>query len=258
MTPTQDNESALTAPVQLSRLQRAHRRFPLRRRGSSRLSTVWLCAQDDLCGGTGLLANWLSVAIVKIVTTYTRPGNRVLLVEPTPSGTCTASALHNESCSSPYAGLHEAAWTVVRLGRGVQTQTDFRPSLVDLFDLIITATGTGSWHEPNLTGLADSLTSAGTLAVIARGERATDPAGSLVRSGRHAGLRFVDRIALMRTPADERSPTTGTPLSDVRASSPMRFQASRVRHTPAHDDLFVFARQPSLTAATKGERSGDV
>lgn len=87
-------------------------------------TTVWPCANDDRCEGTGVISAWLHTAIVKIVTTYTRPGDRVLLlVPPTP----LRAARWPGSTVSPwpgrYAGLHEAAWTVVRLGRSVQTQT---------------------------------------------------------------------------------------------------------------------------------------
>ncbi|WP_275294615.1 hypothetical protein [Amycolatopsis sp. La24] len=81
--------------------------------------------------GTGLLADWLLSAVVKIVTAYTRPGQRVLLLDPV---LCFASSVstsytgsRNRSQPGPYSGPHEAAWTVVRLGRGVQTLTAFAP-----------------------------------------------------------------------------------------------------------------------------------
>lgn len=143
MTPAHSNDSVegdsenldalhpSPVPIPLRRTRRTRRRrgslFALRHPAAGRPSTVWPCAQHDLCEGTGLLAGWLLTAVVKIVTTYSQPGQRVLLIEP---ATCVSPAgLHpvndggGQSWPGPYAGLHEAGWTVVRLGRGIQTQT---------------------------------------------------------------------------------------------------------------------------------------
>lgn len=87
------------------------------------LSTVWPCAQ----GGTGPLADWLLTAVVKIVTLYTEPGQRVLLLIPPIARRTTFGAVDAERCPGRdedlYAGLREAARTVVRLGRSVQVHT---------------------------------------------------------------------------------------------------------------------------------------
>src|SRR4051812_42179476 len=82
----------------------------VRRRG-----TVWACAEDTIQAGTGRLAGWLLNAVIKVVTTYSSPGDRVLLIEPAP-GVRRVRGL------GPYAGLTEAVWSVVRLGRRVRTQ----------------------------------------------------------------------------------------------------------------------------------------
>jgi hypothetical protein len=121
---------------------RTHRRRVRTRRAvrrclhTPRPMTVWACADDHHPAGTGLLAEWLHTAVVKIVTSYTRPGDRVLLLaphavvaEPTAGwpGTAPTSTVQTtakaRSQPGPLSGLHEAGWTVVRLGRDVVNWT---------------------------------------------------------------------------------------------------------------------------------------
>lgn len=107
-----------------------------RQLGRNQPATVWTCAQNDLVEGTGLITAWLLAAVVKIVTTYSRPGQRVLLVEPPPGTTRStrrlSAALRTRPLRNPYGGLLEAAWTVTRLGRSIQTRTAGPPpDLVD-------------------------------------------------------------------------------------------------------------------------------
>ena len=276
-----------------SRLDALHR--TVRRCRPARPSTVWPCAQDALGEGVGLLANWLLTAVIKIVTTYTQPGQRVLLLDLAPYLAPPATGNHNQSRHDPYIGLHEAGWTVVRLGRGVQTQTAVaqpdavgehpgdvstesgsgprphtggpvtdRPtgrsahhrrdsdatatgSSPDRFDLIITAAGPSAarWFRP--ADWAGLLTPTGTLAVITHGDytrgRFTDPAGALVRSAHHAGLRYLDRIALLRVPIRDGALTAATSGRHVPSQAPARPFATPARHAPVHDDLLVFTRQ---------------
>lgn len=310
MTPAHGNDSAegeseklgdahpTTPSTPLRRTRRTRRRHSpalrLRHPVPGRPSTVWPCAQDNFCEGTGLLASWLLTAVVKIVTTYTRPGQRVLLLEPTPhpvqAGPRTTNDTRVQSRPGPYAGLHEAGWTVVRLGRGVQTQTagphservgerlglefadglresvstqtaaspagqptrsnpepdssqdDFSP---DRYDLVITAaeSGTLGWLRPADWGSV--LTAVGILAVITHSERPNgrlaDPANSLVRAADLAGLRYLDRIALLRAPIRDGALVAATPAEHARSLSPL---APPVRHVQVHDDLFVFTRRP--------------
>lgn len=218
-------------------------------------NTIWPCGQDDLCEGTGLLANWLLTAVAKTVTTYTQPGQRVLLLGPAPYLTSSVTSVRRQSELGPYAGLHEAGWTVVRLGRSVQTHTAIAPSAEqhdvgpvqcesepDRYDLILAAADPAwlDWFRPS--GWADMLTPTGTLAVITRGARSggrfIDPAERLVRAARDAELRYLDRIALLRVP-----------LRDV-----LRFHPASALHRQVHDDLLVFGR--SVSPARIAESGG--
>lgn len=321
MTPEHGNDSAegdskelgdtqpSIAPIPLRRTRRTQRRrsllFALRHSAPGRPSTVWPCAQDDPCEGTGLLAGWLLTAVVKIVTTYTRPGQRVLLLEPAtylaPSEPRAANDGRGQSVPGPYAGLHEAGWTIVRLGRGVQTQTtvthsdpgehldtesgcglresvdsptvdepagpsthedsgpDSGPSGLspDRYDLVIAAAGPGSSGWLRSVDWGSVLTPTGVLAVVTQGDRSgnrlTDPARSLVRAADSAGLRYLDRIALLRAPIRDGALVVTTPTSRTRSHNSTRPLTQLVRHVQVHDDLLVFTRRP----ATDGEVSSD-
>lgn len=97
-------------------------------RGATRPpTTVWPCAADhrDPC-----LGGWLERAVVKIVGTYTEPGQRVLLITPPtprvgPPPRWTTTARHWPPCA--YGTLCETNWTVTRLGRSVQTTLSAHP-----------------------------------------------------------------------------------------------------------------------------------
>jgi hypothetical protein len=260
-----------------------------------------------------LLASWLLTAVIKLVTTYTQPGQRVLLLDPVPylapRRQWPQTGGDNQPRFSPYAGLHEAGWTVVRLGRGVQTQTAVahsdpveehsgdasaesesgpRPHTAspttdqpaepsthrrpgpdstatgvdpDRYDLVITAAEprTLDWFRPS--DWAGLLTPTGTLAVITHGDRSrdrlADPAGSLVRAAHRTGLRYLDRIALLRVSVRDGAFAVTTPAPYGRPQAPARPPATPVRHTQVHEDLFVFTRQPALTHAAVGEETSD-
>lgn len=329
MTPTHDNDSPGNdsqehghtdhpIPIPPPRRRRAPRlrtvRFALRHRlRPARLSTVWPCVQDDLREGTGVLADWLLAAIIKIVTTYTQPGQRVLLLDPVPylappmSG--PAMMVGNQHQHSPYTGLREAGWTVVRLGRGIQTRTalahldpdgghtadalsesESGPGLrtespsaghrvgpsadwsrepdsatigrsPDCYDLIITAADprTLDWFHP--TDWAGSLTSTGTLAIITRsdcsGGRLVDPAGSLVCAAVRAGLRYLDRIALLHVPVRDGALAVAAPTAQDRSQPPSGQATTSVRHIQVHEDLLVFTRQPALIGTADAEETSD-
>lgn len=118
-------------PVRLKHSPRGARlrglRLTLHQPRPIRPASVWPCAEAEVHEGTGLIAHWLLTAVIKIVTAYTAPGQRVLLLDPT-TGTAShggrsATAVDRRSGRSPHEGLLEAGWTVVRLGRSVQTQT---------------------------------------------------------------------------------------------------------------------------------------
>ena len=325
MTPARDNDPPgsasrkqgptkhSTTPIPPTRIRRTRRlrglRLALHNPRPARQSTVWPCAQDGPHECTGLLANWLLSAVIKIVTTYTQPGQRVLLLEPAPyfapPESWSAAATRDELRPGPYAGLHEAGWTVVRLGRGVQTQTAVAhvdpagacpgdspaesesgprmrtdspttdqlavPSAApdptatkissDQYDLVVTATTprTIDWLRP--IDWAGLLTPNGTLAVITHGDhrngRLIDPASCLVRAAHREGLRYLDRIALLRVPVRDGALAVTAPATHARSQDSARPHAASIRHAQVHDDLLVFSRRPTIGAAVGGQERSD-
>jgi hypothetical protein len=111
--------AAITPTPPRSGVRRARRRSHC----PARPATVWQCGGDDPRDGTAVLSGWLLNAIVKIVTGYSKPGDRVLLLTPPPTPTGPVRWTRVGRGTGPYDGLHEAAWTVARLGRGIQTRT---------------------------------------------------------------------------------------------------------------------------------------
>lgn len=105
----------------------SHRRRTILRRRSPRkaapppLVDLWPCADAEQLPGTTALAGWLGQTILTLVTRYTRPGDRVLLLAPPtrPVPAYTLGAFVRQP--DPYAGLTEALWTVTRLGRSTDT-----------------------------------------------------------------------------------------------------------------------------------------
>ena len=316
--PSERKQPDPAAPVSLPQNPRTGRprtvRRTLRRTGPSRPATVWLCAQDDHHEGTGLIATWLLNAVVKIVTTYTQPGQRVLLLAPAPfvtsSTTGPSTSARTRAERSSYAGLLEAAWTVVRLGRGIQTQAAgppadeidsndtgpaaeaesgpkphppgpdpdnrFRPCpntrpdpdraatrpSPDRFELIVTAAElhTLDWLQP--TAWADVLTPTGVLAVVTHSRysrgRLNDPAERLVTAARHAGLRYHDRIALLRAPVRDGALAAADGDTSTSAPSPREQVRTAVRHTRVHDELLLFTRQSATVPGADGKETSDV
>lgn len=317
--PQHDPTDPPTVPIRLPHRPRNARlrdlRLVLRHPRPHRPTSVWPCAEDELREGTGLIAQWLLTAIIKIVTGYTAPGQRVLLLDPAPhitppAGWPSAAAGHRPG-RGPYAGLLEAGWTVVRLGRGVHTQTAaarpdrFGDSAVDAssesesgrglhtpspasdhlgdggtdrqsgpdtaatahgpdrFELILTAAEPNTLDALQPTDWAGLLTPTGTLAVITHSDNSgswfTDPAGPLVRAAHHAGLHFTDRITLLRVPIRDTVPAVAGTATHSRPASPPGPPTTWVRHTQAHDDLFVFTRRAAAnsdaTSAVTGEET---
>ncbi|MGO1053262.1 hypothetical protein [Crossiella sp. CA198] len=72
--------------------------------------------------------DWLLSTIVKIVTSYTCPGDRVLLLAvprpATPGDRLGAARVRTPRERREYDGLLDARWAVFRLGRTAQTCTD--------------------------------------------------------------------------------------------------------------------------------------
>ncbi|HWD05117.1 MAG TPA: hypothetical protein VG674_21995, partial [Amycolatopsis sp.] len=88
-----------------------------------RPATFWPFADAEMLPGTARLPGWLGRTIVTLVTTYTRPGDRVLLLTPPPPAPILEHASRVARGDAAYAGLAEAVWTVARLGRGADTAT---------------------------------------------------------------------------------------------------------------------------------------
>ncbi|MFD2415004.1 hypothetical protein [Amycolatopsis pigmentata] len=94
---------------------------------AARLATVWPFADAASLPGTAVLAGWLGRTILTLVTTCTRPGDRVLLLTP-PAPPHTAPRTPGRTHDTdPYTGLAEAVWTLSPLGRGAETATAAPP-----------------------------------------------------------------------------------------------------------------------------------
>lgn len=89
---------------------------------AARPTTLWPFAGADQLPGTARLAGWLGRVIVTLVTGYTRPGDRVLLLNP-PTPSRRWSTFLATRGLDPYDGLTEAVWTIIRLGRGADITT---------------------------------------------------------------------------------------------------------------------------------------
>ena len=263
-------EPAETASTRLVTLQPApshgdHRTRHGRRRRWRRSpclthpATVWPCSADDPREGTARLAGWLPHAIV---TGYARPGDRVLLLAPPvityhpPTGMVSTT---RRSPTDPFTGLHDAAWTVARLGRITHTRTASPPTEsesgsrstpgLDRFELIITIVDPRATDWMPGTAWTDLLTPHGTLAVIAHSDssdgRLVDPLGRLVNTLGHHGLGWLDHVILLETPL--------IAAPDTVTSAPLL----PVRHRRVHSDLLLFHLQPS-GSATEERMSSDV
>ncbi|SEP54531.1 hypothetical protein [Amycolatopsis saalfeldensis] len=115
-----------TTPAAHTGRNRRHARSRTATAGGTRTArptTLWPFADAEALPGTALLAGWLGRTILTLVTTYTRPGDRVLLLTPPTPPHTPARAFGRARGGDPYAGLAEAVWTVARLGRGVDTAT---------------------------------------------------------------------------------------------------------------------------------------
>jgi hypothetical protein len=201
-----------------------------RRSGQERFPSVWLCGQGKNHADAGLISGWLLTAVIKVVTTYSTPGDRILLLAPPRTVRRPGS----------YSALPEAAWPVVRLGRGVQTALAGSRSegehgdhfdANDRFDVIIAAVEPDLMARIRPTSWSRLLSPRGTFAVITHSDRASgrlrDPGGALVRVAKHDGLLYVDHIALVPATVDRSSPE---PLEEAR-------------RLPEHSDLHVFGRR---------------
>ncbi|WP_275294607.1 hypothetical protein [Amycolatopsis sp. La24] len=131
----------------------------------------------------------------------------------------------------------------------------------DRYDLIVTAADprTLEWFRP--ADCADLLAANGVLAVVTRGDRSggrlVDPAGLLVRAARHAGLRYLDRIALLRVPVRDGALAVAGPATTTRSQAPSGGMTTSARHSQVHDDLLVFTNLRAPSGTTEGEETSD-
>lgn len=125
------HDSSTTPARTIHRRRRAGTRMLTHRaRFSPRPTTLWPFAGAEQLPGTARLAGWLGRVIVTLVTGYTRPGDRVLLLNP-PAPSHQQPTFRGTRGPDPYAGLTEAVWTVIRLGRGADTATATAPPAPD-------------------------------------------------------------------------------------------------------------------------------
>lgn len=256
-------------PSQPTDQRRAHphpaNRWTRRRR--ARPASVWPLAQDSRPGALTDPAT-LSNAIAQIVTTYTVPGDRVLLLAaPVPSapavGARRTAPAGQESVTGPVPGLLDAAWTVVRLGRIVESRT---AAAVSHADAAYTDSPDGPESAPRLihqsaapapTGpgpapCADRPTEWGPncfdVAITAIEPDATDWAGAVpwdalltpsgllavITHGDYVGGRWVDPCSAVRRIADraglaeiDRIALLEVPIRDGALDVPVATRAAR-------------------------------
>ncbi|MBV9141437.1 MAG: hypothetical protein JO115_11055 [Pseudonocardiales bacterium] len=233
----------------------------VRRPRSPRPASVWPCATGSHREGTGLIADWLPTALSRIVTTYTQPREYVLLLVP--PGHLDAVAERSAPGGSgwrdsgAFAGLAEAAWAVARLGRVLHTQVPARPGIgaPDRYRLIITAVDPRAIRPAPTFGWADRvLHPQGVLAVITHSDSTTgrliDPTGAVVRATRHAGLTYLDHIALLHVPLRHGPAASAIPPPPRRNRRPTR--ALR-----GHSDLLIFSRIPGADVRADRKETPD-
>lgn len=116
------------SPTRRHRARPQHRATPPvrigRRRSGHQLVDVWPVAQTEPLPGTAQLPGWLGRALITLVATYSRPGDRILLVTPPPGPRAARAQFERVTVgrfgSDEFTGLAEAVWMLTRLGRSVQ------------------------------------------------------------------------------------------------------------------------------------------
>jgi hypothetical protein len=217
--------------------------------GRSRTVSVWACA-DASPRSPG---SWLDTVVNKTVTHYSAPGDRVLLVTPPVGASATADRRTASAHRTwrRYDGLSEAAWSIARLGRSVQTTTadvahepasddvpesQAAPSTENGFSLVIVAFDPDGPDRFDPARWARVLDSRGNIAVITHSHhlhgRWIDPGPTLLADSRRAGLACLDHVVLLQVP-----------VRTVTAATSMPCQGADENPHAAvtvHADLFVF------------------
>ncbi len=127
----------------------------------------------------------------------------------------------------------------------------------DRYHLIITAVDPRVVRPAPALGWADLLYPHGVLAVITHSDssagRLIDPTGAVVRAARHAGLTYVDHLALLHVPL--RHGVLNTP-GCVPAGAPCRSRRP-VRAVRVHSDLLIFSPVPGAGVRADRKETSD-
>ncbi|MGH3867838.1 MAG: hypothetical protein ACRDQ4_17285 [Pseudonocardiaceae bacterium] len=127
----------------------------------------------------------------------------------------------------------------------------------DRYHLIITAIDPRVIRPAPAPGWADLLHPHGVLAVITHSDSSAgwliDPTGAVVRAARHAGLTYLDHLALLHVPL--RRGVLDTP-GRVPAGAPCRSRRP-VRAVRVHSDLLIFSRIPGASVRADREEIPD-
>lgn len=228
-----------------------------------RPASVWPCATTNHRENIGLIVDWLPTAVIRIVTTYTQPRDHLLFLIPPGHLDAVAErpppGSNGWRGSGAFAGLAEADWAVTQLGRVLHTQAPARTDsrTPDHYPLIITAVDPRATQPIPTREWADLLHPRGILAVITHSDssasRLIDPTGTVVHTVRHAGLTYLDHIALLHLPLPHGALDApgATPLRPGRHRRP---GCAAVR---VHSDLLIFSRIPGADAPADREETSD-
>ncbi|GAA5121342.1 hypothetical protein GCM10025762_41730 [Haloechinothrix salitolerans] len=98
------------------------------------MASVWPCGSRD-CQATAEAAQagpeWLERAVLRLVTSYTEPGHRVLLIAPPPPRTRRPprwTTSDRRDRPDPYLDVLDTNWAISRLGRSAQTTLAAHPT----------------------------------------------------------------------------------------------------------------------------------
>lgn len=120
--PTEDNAGPARPHLRVVSGEGTRRRHRCRGLRRPWPGSVWPCAGPDHDSDRHVISGWLARAITRIVTTYTRRGDRVLLL-----ATSDSAAGRDEPSTCPdrgrgaFPGPTDAAPVVARLGRSVRS-----------------------------------------------------------------------------------------------------------------------------------------
>jgi hypothetical protein len=234
-----------------------------RRDAKPQTTSIWRFPDAAQLPGTSLLAGWLARAILALVTGYTDPGERVLLLQP-PLGDGIGV---RSSGLVPYGGLGEAAWPITRLGRGVVdivAPTNSAGAKIapdgnlawpswaaelgpDKFALIVTATAPGDTSWLDSVPWSSLLATRGVVAVASRSGNAlgrfVDPVTPIVQSVCRDSRGWLDHIAVIDKQVEQ------VPVkADVTA--PFAFMSI------VHHDLLLFTHLPAVQRRARRTFSG--